>query len=330
MKFIFHYALQEAESCPPDLMNIAIQDDRGKWSFAAYNEWDGTAKTLQGVIHHFSSYANSNGARIAPQRKIILVGENVNINFYDRYGVVQSGPFLGDKNRILFGSRYWTVNGIRDGNEKEGFAGPPSAGTSLGEYKAPKIMPAKNPVVINLFFEYYSEILKKEVWGVVSCKIQVYDQYKIEITHEYTGRLGMHGKLSDKGSFVVKVFPTRIFYISDISNYSPTVLKEGRNGPFKEKITVQGAEGTIHIMNDHHNDSLSNEYPPEVYFEFKSYETILCKAQYSARGIQGAPVTLHFIAIPQEINFIANGQIQNYNITTGRGETYKLIVTPFR
>ena len=163
----------------------------------------------------------------------------VNIYFYDRYGTI-SGPFLGNREQHPMGSRYWVVNRVRDGNQIVGFAAPGTS-TSLGAYTAPKIMPHENPVTINLFFEYYSEILEKDIWGVVSCKILVYDEYKVEITSKYTGRAEMHSQLFDKAWFVVRIFPNSEigeskFEFREKQNSPPGVIKEGTNGPFKEKI----------------------------------------------------------------------------------------------
>jgi hypothetical protein len=189
VQFVFHYTKQEAEACPADLMNLASQDDKGRWTFSKYENWDSTERVLKGSIHHFSSIGSSNGATIRPDKKMTVAEGRVNINFYDRFGTI-SGPFLGNRDPHPMGSRYWAVNGVRDGNEIVGFAGPGTL-TSLGAYTAPRIMPHENPVTINLFFEYYSEILEKDIWGVVSCKIIVYDEYKVEITSRYTGRANM-------------------------------------------------------------------------------------------------------------------------------------------
>jgi hypothetical protein len=328
VQFFFHYSTEETATCPADLMVFSLQDHSGKWSHSGYESWDSLTKTLKGYIHHFSSIANSNGARIAPVKIKTLVEGIVNINFYDRYGVVQSGPFVGNQDRLAIGNRYWAVNGVREGNDQVGYAGPASLSAAMGAYTAPKIMPKQNPVIINFFFEYYSEILKKEIWGVVSCKVKVYDEYLVEVLHRYTGRMGMHGEIADKGSFVVRVFPELNFEIGEIKNYVPSVIKEGRNGPFKEKIFTDGTEGTIHLLSTHIRDSLSNDYPPEVYFEFKKREITMCRIQHSVRGITGELSALTFHAIPEEINFIANGREQLYNVTIGRGETYKLVVTP--
>lgn len=328
VQIIFHYSQEEKENCPPDLMDIAMQDHTGKWAFFGYEQWDSTAKTLKGFIHHFSGIANTNRARIVPDKKSVLVEGKVNINFYDNYGTVQSGPFIGNSQRIAIGSRYWTVNSVREGNEVVGFAGPQKLTTALGVYTAPKIMPPQNPVVFHFFFEYYSEILAKEIWGAVSCKILVYDEYKVEIMLEHTGRASMNSKISDKGSFVVRVSPVFPFALRDIQNYEPKVIKEGKKGPFKEKVYTEGFPGMIHLVSEHSYDSLSTDYPPEVYFEFKPRELPICGIRHKSRGVISDLEKVYATSIPVEINFIANGQPQRYSVTIGGGENYKLIVTP--
>lgn len=54
VQIIFHYTDEEAETCPPDLMGLAMQDRTGKWSFFDYDDWDSASRTLKGFIHHFS------------------------------------------------------------------------------------------------------------------------------------------------------------------------------------------------------------------------------------------------------------------------------------
>jgi hypothetical protein len=109
-----------------------------------------------------------------------------------------------------------------------GFAGPGS-GTSLGVYTAPKVM-LPDSITISLFFEYYSEILEENVWGIVSCKVLIYDEYKVEIASKYTGRAEMHSQLFDKAWFVVRIFPnpkaggSKFEFIAK-QNYPPTVIR---------------------------------------------------------------------------------------------------------
>jgi len=185
----------------------------------------------------------------------------------------------------------------------------------------------------NNSFTIWAEIYGKTKTGKKLRKrlyawVNVYDAYKVQVIHEFTGRAGMGSKLIDSASFIVWVYSYKR-EVSGIRNYSPKVLKEGRNGPFKEKINVDDALGTIHITEGIKNDSLSKDYPPEVYFEFTPNEVLLYKSQYSARGIPSDITPVFSKSLPEEINFIANGQVQRYNIYAASAN-YKLIVTPFR
>ncbi len=331
VQFFFHYTKQEAEACPADLMNIAMQDHTGKWSYAKYEKWDSTERILKGSIHHFSSVGSSNGVMIRPDKTMTIAEGRVNINFYDRYRTIQSGPFVGNR-RVEVGSRYWAVNGVREGNDQVGYAGPPLLSTSMGSYTAPKIMPLQNPVVINFVFEYYSEILKKEIWGIVNCQILIYDEYKIDITSVYTGRGEMHSQLSDKGSFVIRIYPEGNFYMdpAQIKNYPPTVIKEGKNGPFKEKVFTNNAQGHINFTS-HSNDKFTYGYPPKVSFDLESQEFLLCEFQHSARGIKGPIEPVHFKTIPEQISFVASGEVQEQSVWLyTRDIGYKMTVTPHR
>jgi len=47
-------------------------------------------------------------------------------------------------------------------------------------------------------------------------------------------------------------------------------------------------------------------------------------------GITTDIVSMTGFPIHDEINFIANGRLQRYNVTTGNKITYKLLATPYR
>ena len=99
---------------------------------------------------------------------------------------------------------------------------------------------------------------------------------------------------------------------------------------FREKLTVGDALGTVHVTEGIKNDSLSHDYPPEVYFEFKPLKILVCKFQHGSRGIWTDPEPYFEMSAPEEINFIANGQEQRISIAKGGEENYKLVVKPMR
>src|SRR4029079_16000591 len=153
--------------------------------------------------------------------------------------------------------REWFANGVGGGNAYEGIIKDELVSPIqdvvlvIGNYKAPWIFPEKNPVKLSLGIRFYSPKLKQLVWRLCHTKIVVFDAYKLEVTHEGTGRIDMGVQINDYASFVVAIFPkkflNKIVSIEQIQNHAPVVVKHGKNGPFTETISVEGAQGSIHI-----------------------------------------------------------------------------------
>ncbi len=144
----------------------------------------------------------------------------------------------------------------------------------------------------------------------------------------------MGARIIDSASFLVMIFPKnyslskKTIYVYNIKNYAPTVLKHGKNGPFKETIFVDGLTGSINITTEIKSEKLSSDYPPEVYFEFVPHKVEWSRSQYKAAGTTTDTVPHWADSLPFEVNFIANGLPQTYNIYF-HGEKYKLIVTQY-
>jgi hypothetical protein len=105
----------------------------------------------------------------------------------------------------------------------------------------------------------------------------------------------------------------------------------GKNGPFKEKIIADGALGTVHITDQIQSPSLSNEYPPEVNFEFPLKLILYHKVEYSAGPYKAEQSEIRGYGVVSQVNFMANRLPQTITITTHvtrAKETYKLIITP--
>ena len=228
----------------------------------------------------------------------------------------------------------WYVNEVKNGNSSVGritgdvFVYDKKEKGLWGIYTAPSIMPHNNPVTIKGIV-YVSSGKEKNVQRALKCYVSVYDAYKISVIHNFSGRVGMGSKLVDSASFIVVVDPQSVT-IDEIKNYSPSVLKEGKRVGCKEKHFVDGAPGPINITEATKAYTLSKDYPPEVYFEFKTSEVLLYKFQYQCRG--GVVTEIEPIndqSMPEEINFIANGKEQRYHITAAHID-YHLIVKPLR
>ena len=90
--------------------------------------------------------------------------------------------------------------------------------------------------------------------------------------------------LIDSASCTVFVYPNKVL-ITDIKNYPPTVIKEAKqNYLIPHKIYTNEALGIIHLTESSVNFSLSNDYPPEVYFELTPDTILVYKLQFSAGG----------------------------------------------
>jgi hypothetical protein len=47
VQILFHYSDEENEICPAELMQFAMQDHSGKWTYIEYDDWDSTSKNFK-------------------------------------------------------------------------------------------------------------------------------------------------------------------------------------------------------------------------------------------------------------------------------------------
>jgi hypothetical protein len=337
VQIIFNYTDDEAETCPPELMGLAMQDRAGKWSFINYEDWDSTAKTLKGIIHHFTVYSNVNNLQLYPDRVLLPAGKSTAIFVLDlAWRYTEPPPYGPDFLPALFNGEplFWYVNGIKNGTSSVGHIQSfdvPLFGKIyevLARYYAPQYLLPK-PVTIRLDVYVYSRKFKGyRRKRQLTCKIEIYDSYEIEVKGEFTVRTEMNSEISDHATLLAVLYAKEL-YIEKIKNYEPVVIREGKKGPFKEDLSVKGALGSINLIQGVKNYSLSKDYPPEVSFEFPSVEILWCQSRYSARGIKGDWQSVTGKSIPGEIQFIANGEEQKI-LKKIEGGVYVITIKPFR
>jgi hypothetical protein len=338
VRIIFHYTTEEAEACPADLMSFSLQDRSGKWSSFEYEDWDSTSQTLKGYIHHFTYFTNLKDIMLKPESEEVPVNGQTKILVLDKSE--PADPKLTDTpfDQALFDIRYptgWLVNEYPRGNAAVGFVGTSTTTPNkkqkyfYGIYNAPEYMPVQNPVTIKLAVQYYSKKLDKKRWKTFECRVKVWDMYRALLVHEFTGREGMDSKLVDSASFLIKLYPERVVVLN-INNYPPKTMKEGSRMGVSEKIYLDGAPGTIDVKEDTKGYKLSNKFPPDVYFEFKTSEILHYNMQYMIRRmrIETERVKITSKAIPENISFTANGQAQQYKYANRRD--LEVFITPCR
>jgi hypothetical protein len=334
VKIIFRYSDEEAEICPPEWKSLGIQDEKGKWTFLDYEEVDSVSKQLVGRIHHFSFATIVDQIALVPDRSKIAVTESVGIVMVDilRSDATMIPPFsaaLVSRSEPVI----WYANTKVNGDDINGRITVDSE--RLGQerlfvatYHAPKILPEENEVTIS------AEIYKRTKDGLVLRKrvktnIEVYDRYHLQVIHESTVRGGMGSKILDSAGFDIYIYPYSI-ELNNPNNYLPIVLKQGRRKQFREKIIVDGAEGTVHINDRITNQKRSKDYPPVIYFEFTPDKVMICQFQHGVKGMWSEPEPLFQNSLPKGLQFIANGKIQTYTLPDHHGGTYKLVVRPIR
>lgn len=153
VQFIFHYTNEEAEACEPELMALALQDKKGKWSFFEYEEWDSSAKTLKGFIHHFTGATNVFQMWMMIGKDEISVNEKIWIDFVDITSWLETGRY----EEAVFTTQQnisWTVNTLSNGSPLVGTITPQpfrlDKKTKMMPvtYTAPDVLPRINPVEV--------------------------------------------------------------------------------------------------------------------------------------------------------------------------------------
>ena len=79
LQIIFYYTDNETEGSSPDLMGIAMQDEKGLWSSLKKTIIDTVSKTLKADIRHFSTYVNFSKAKIVPASARVKVNGSLRV-----------------------------------------------------------------------------------------------------------------------------------------------------------------------------------------------------------------------------------------------------------
>jgi hypothetical protein len=333
VKIIFHYTDEEAETCPPDLKSFALQDHTGKWDYLEYTDWDSAGQTLSGFINHFSTLVtDQNDVIVQAEKPWMLLDDHSYIYIYHKR-VIMAGPKLGqnDDPRFVSDKLGIFVNGIAGGNAKEGTANLVSAeGSHLGFYFSPDVFPTKNPVQIKVAFKYYSRIRKIPMWGKATCPIKLWDAYEISVKHTMHTRAGMDGVLTDHATCVAYIEPTDI-HIANIKNYPPEVVKEGKHPPFKEKLYIDEAQGSIHLTERISMPKMMNKnFPREVYFEFEPVNTLWYKFKTGSRGMWTDKQPMADQSLRIVVWFMTDGAQHSSEVPVDDQEPYQVTVTRYK
>lgn len=234
VQLIYRYTDEEAGICPPQLKFMALQDDKGKWEYAAYDEWDSAGKSLKGTITHFSAFVDGNEIELNNTEITLKVGQTH--NFHLSVISLPDIPTAPGEDEIPSlpvqrGNRetQWKVNERLGGSSKHGTISSRRSTTINGIYKAPAVL-TSDKVTVKLELNDISVrsvigrgrrgrlttvITRRINVATFTCNVKLYDEYRV-IVSQHVKVDG--GEMSDSSSFRLKVSMEDRVSISEISN----------------------------------------------------------------------------------------------------------------
>jgi hypothetical protein len=289
---VFNYANEDTANNAQALMDIAMQDENGKWFKLNKTVKDTVAKTITGSIKHFSVYVNFSKAKIFPKYARVKVNGSIRLKIqgalYDETdeNVITLTPLNGV---IEYPSMNWKVNGIEKGNSTMGFISASTNGTAI--FQAPAKVPEQCLAAISVSPKSNSSSSRYLSSFMVS-NILIYDNaYKVTMVHSSKdpGGGGYYGEISykDTGSFIVSV----------TGKEARVIEKENKNthsyitytGQCKV-VELQPGSGSIHVL----GVSGTRVIPPAttdgnawVEIFFKRAPTIFPLLQYTCPDLDG-------------------------------------------
>lgn len=346
VQIIFHYTDQEAETCPPDLKFMALQNHKGKWEYLYYKDWDRSTKSLKGFISHFSAFVDGNELELSSTEITLKVGKSHSFTLnvvqppgsYTSPGEDELPPLPITMQR---GNRevLWKVNETTGGSTKHGRIIPKRGKAIIANYTSPAAL-TTDPVNVKLelndvIIEQIRRRIGRRGWiiGTVrrtsnvatfTCKVTLFAEYKVSVIFKMKEG---HTELVDSANFIATIFPHKV-ELSDIQNYPPSA-KMSNPPQCEAKIIIdEFCVGIVNIASgDIYNYKASNDSPPKIIWKVRSKQNLVYKFQYVCKRNTSPVENTELDSYPHEISFIANGQRQTINYDQ---QWFKIIVTPVR
>jgi hypothetical protein len=331
LQIIFYYTDAETKGNSPELLSIAMQDDKGQWFAPNKITTDTIAKTLAAEILHFSSYIIYELASIYPESARLKVNGSL------RLRITNVGHFTGGEThtyingievqqplKVKTGSaEVWKVNGIEKGNSAVGLISASQDYTAI--FQAPAQVPSQNPVAVtvqeNVSEEYAVPFYRTHNIYTLVSHITIYDgDYEVimESVMRSGGKKAWGGirTATDKGSFIVSLENNKPVLINIINN-----LEVMTNDCKNKILNPTTCTGLLHVAGIK-NFKVTPANPPgqpystvEIWFvpfpiEFTKSQ-FLCPPPpgYTQGGVSGKDITglsMNFgSALPWNIKFLA-------------------------
>jgi hypothetical protein len=201
---VFNYSNEDTANNSQALMNIAMQDENGKWFKLNKTVKDTVAKTITGSIKHFSTYVNFSKAKIIPRYTRLKVGRSIRLKITEAYyddtdeNVITLTPINGITEYPVMN---WSVNSIEKGNSTVGFISTSTNGSAI--FKAPEKVPAQNPVTVTVREVFKLASNNRYARTEMVSNIFIYDNaYEVSLIYKQDAG---QANIIDSGSFAVLV-----------------------------------------------------------------------------------------------------------------------------
>jgi Holliday junction resolvase RusA-like endonuclease len=252
LQLIFHYDEEEIKDSMQLLLGIAMQDDKGQWYGLKNFDLDTIAKTISGNINHFSVWSSFSQLRINPRYARVKIKKTQRLEITYIAASSRNDDELDPLTTKKIPWRaVWHANEILNGNSAVGTIS--ASGKILATYKAPSIVPDKNPVAVTatlLGIVYRYRGITFENLKLVS-NILVYDNaYEVTMISEIQdpGAGTNLGAVTykDTGSFVVSLNGKEARIIEKVNKNISASLNYSGGCCYNYKILKSGT-GNIHI-----------------------------------------------------------------------------------
>lgn len=344
VQLIFHYTEEESADSMQLLMGMAMQDNTGQWYGLKNFTLDTITKTISGHINHFSDWSKFDAIKLYPPYKRIKVKKTLELSIdlvsseEEELATLETNPELSPLKRSKIP---WTVtykaNEITNGNAAVGKIAVQSK--RFINYKAPDVVPAKNPVAVTAELTGISYKYKDMIFRDLTLvsNILIYDNaYEVKMISVVNGNAGgVLGACSykDTGSFVVSLNGNESRIIEKVNNNADAELDY--NGQCTI-VRLKPGSGNIHIAGRQVikiTPSLSPNGPATVEITFSRYPTIFPLLQFTCPDGGGKTFTSTnekanaiaagmLPAAPQHVKFEAKEEEQTQTIQDPGGKIY--------
>ena len=334
---VFHYNEDELSGNSPELLGIAMQDEKGQWHGLRDFTIDSINKTIKGSINHFSYWVNYFTASITPESARLKVNKELmlQINSYSMSNDEELPPLSIIRASI---PPVWTVNGITNGNAAVGTVRTNNQVPWASLFRAPAALPARNPVAVTTEIKGLNFKIGSQTFTSLKLisNILIYDkayEVKLESWNDNTSAGMCTMRITDNASFVVQLEGNRPKVVDVQNSLLQQPVKAGCPCSFIW-INRPICNGPIHIAPVQSTVLVPANPPGQPYNQvkimFQPMSTMLPVFQYTCPKSNGVTPSFAIPAMPRYVEFYTKNEKQVIMEAGDDSNGFKMTVEPMR